>query len=295
MREALGDASRRGRGSDRRARRRQRVLPRGADPGDRRGARATRCPTPCWGWCRRASTPRGTRPSACCGRRACSASASRAPGWRRCWAARPSWPTCRDAIERLAARELVARAATPDGRADAEFTFRHALVREAAYAMLTDDDRAARPPAGRRLAGAGGGGRRDGARRALPARRRAGARGALVPSAPRRRRCGPTTSSPRSSGRRSGWPASATAEAAGQLRLIQAEAHVWRGELDVALARALEAAALLAPGSGAVAARAGAGDHRGGETRAAGRGRTPGRPGRRDAVRARSRPRATPR
>ena len=55
-----------------------------------------------------------------------------------------------DAIERLAARELVSRAATPEGRADAEFTFAHALVREAAYAMLTDDDRLL----GHRLAGA---------------------------------------------------------------------------------------------------------------------------------------------
>jgi tetratricopeptide (TPR) repeat protein len=48
-----------------------------------------------------------------------------------------------------------------------------------------------------------------------------------------------------------GMASEPTADAAGQLRLIQAEGHVWRGELDAALARALEAAAALAPGSGA--------------------------------------------
>src|SRR5204862_8090766 len=38
----------------------------------------------------------------------------------------------------------------PEGGGHAEFTFAHALVREAAYAMLTDDDRTL----GHRLAGA---------------------------------------------------------------------------------------------------------------------------------------------
>src|SRR6185369_6732573 len=42
-----------------------------------------------------------------------------------------------DAIDRLAARELVARATTPEGRGHVDLTFAHALVREAAYAMLT--------------------------------------------------------------------------------------------------------------------------------------------------------------
>jgi len=155
-----------------------------------------------------------------------------------------------DAIERLAARELVSRAATPEGRADAEFTFAHALVREAAYAMLTDDDRLL----GHRLAGAwleqAGAGdamalaehfRRGGEpARAVRWYQRAAAQALrandLVAAIERAE---------------IGMASHATAEAAGQLRLIQAEGHVWRGELDVALARALEAAALLAPGSGA--------------------------------------------
>ncbi len=155
-----------------------------------------------------------------------------------------------DAIERLAARELVSRAATPEGRDDAEFTFAHALVREAAYAMLTDDDRAL----GHRLAGAwleqAGAGdamalaehfRRGGEparavrwyERAAAEALRANDLGAAIERA------------------EMGMASGATAEAAGQLRLIQAEGHVWRGELDAALERALEAAAALAPGGAA--------------------------------------------
>jgi eukaryotic-like serine/threonine-protein kinase len=155
-----------------------------------------------------------------------------------------------DAIERLAARELVARAATPEGRDDVEFTFAHALVREAAYAMLTDDDRTL----GHRLAGAwleqAGAGdamalaehfRRGGEparavrwyERAAAEALRANDLGAAIERA------------------EMGMASQATADAAGQLRLIQAEGHVWRGELDAALARALEAAAGLAPGGAA--------------------------------------------
>src|SRR5262249_4095499 len=53
-------------------------------------------------------------------------------------------------LDHLAARELVARAATGERREDLELTFTHALVREAAYAMLTNEDRVL----GHRLAGA---------------------------------------------------------------------------------------------------------------------------------------------
>ena len=75
--------------------------------------------------------------------------------------------------EREADRARGARRGSP---ARSEYAFRHALVREAAYAMLTDDDRAL----GHRLAGAwlerGRRARRDRPRRALRARRRARAR-----------------------------------------------------------------------------------------------------------------------
>ena len=77
-----------------------------------------------------------------------------------------------DALERLAAHELVARASTPARAGDVELVFAHALVREAAYAMLTDEDRLL----GHRLAGdwleQAGVARRHGAGGALPPRRR---------------------------------------------------------------------------------------------------------------------------
>ena len=85
-----------------------------------------------------------------------------------------------------------------------------------------------------------------------------------------------------------GMASGAAGEAAGQLRLIQAEAHVWRGELDAARAAG-------ARGGGARCRRAappgcapGPGDHRRRQARAAGRRSSTGRAGRRDAVRARA-------
>ena len=157
-------------------------------------------------------------------------------------------PEISDAIERLAARELVARAATADGGADAEFSFAHALVREAAYAMLTDEDRVL----GHRLAGAwleqaGSAdamaiaqhfGRGEEPLRAVPWYERAAAaalRASDLVAAIERAQAGIASG--------------ATGELAGQLRLIQAEGHVWRGELAEAEARALEAAAALPAGS----------------------------------------------
>jgi len=155
-----------------------------------------------------------------------------------------------DAIERLAARELVARAAAPEGRKDAEFTFAHALVREAAYAMLTDEDRTL----GHGLAGAwleqSGAGdamalaehfRRGGEparavrwyERAAEEALRANDLGAAIERA------------------KMGMDSGARAEEAGMLRLIQAEAHVWRGELAEAERQALAAAETLPPGSAA--------------------------------------------
>ena len=117
--------------------------------------------------------------------------------------------------------------------------------------MLTDDDRAL----GHRLAGAwleqagegdamalaehfDRGGEPARAVRWYRARGRAGAAGERSRRGDRARRAG---DGERRDARRP--PA--------QLRLIQAEAHVWRGELDAAEARALEAAARWPPGSAA--------------------------------------------
>jgi tetratricopeptide (TPR) repeat protein len=155
-----------------------------------------------------------------------------------------------DAIERLAARELVSRAATPEGREDADFTFAHALVREAAYAMLTDDDRTL----GHRLAGAWLEQAGSGDAMALATHFRHGGEPARAVrwyerAAAEALRANDLAAAIQRA--EMGMASDATAEAAGQLRLIQAEGHVWRGELDAALARALEAAAALAPGGAA--------------------------------------------
>jgi tetratricopeptide (TPR) repeat protein len=152
-----------------------------------------------------------------------------------------------EAIDRLAARELVVRAPSSEGRSDVEFSFAHAMVREAAYAMLTDEDRTL----GHRLAGAwlerSGGGdamtlaehfRRGGEpARAVPWYERAAAEalrandlGAAIERA------------------EMGLASGASGEPAGQLLLIEAEGHVWRGELADAERRALDAAAALPAG-----------------------------------------------
>ena len=156
----------------------------------------------------------------------------------------PDDETIADAIQRLEEHELIARAAPPLRQGDVEYVFAHALVREAAYAMLTDEDQ----QLGHRLAGnwleqAGAGDamvladhfRRGGEpARAVPYYERAAAQalagndlGAAIDRA------------------ETGIQGGAAAETIGRLRLIQAESHVWRGELAQAESRALEAAAAL--------------------------------------------------
>ncbi len=155
-----------------------------------------------------------------------------------------------ETIERLTARELVVRAPSIEGRSGVEFSFAHALVREAAYAMLTEEDRVL----GHRLAGswleqAGSGDamtlaehfRRGGEparavrwfERAATDALRANDLAAAISRA------------------EVGIDSGASGDEAGRLRLIQAEGHVWRGELAQAEERAIEAAASLPPGSAA--------------------------------------------
>jgi tetratricopeptide (TPR) repeat protein len=154
-----------------------------------------------------------------------------------------------DWIDLLCARELVARipVAAP-GRSDVELTFAHALVREAAYAMLTDEDRAL----GHRLAGEWLEQKGSSEAMVLAEHFRLGdeptrsvawyLRAAehalnandLVAAIERAER---------------GIEGGAAGEQAGALRLIQAEGHVWRGELAQAERCALEAAACLSAGS----------------------------------------------
>jgi tetratricopeptide (TPR) repeat protein len=152
----------------------------------------------------------------------------------------------------LEARELLTRQATSGLPGDVEYVFRHALVREAAYAMLTASDRAL----AHRLAGAwlesaaeaglvvdaaslahhfdyGGEPARavrwyqSGAEQALAGNDFA----SVVTLADAAMRCG------------------AAGEQRGAVRLLQAEAHAWSGDHGAALACASEAAAQLTRGA----------------------------------------------
>ncbi len=153
-----------------------------------------------------------------------------------------------DALERLAAHELVARASTPALADDVELVFAHALIREAAYAMLTDEDRLL----GHRLAGNW--------------LEQAGAADAIVLAEHFRRGAEPSRAArwfERAAAQslsandlvaaieraELGIAGGAAGEQAGKLRLIAAEAHVWRGELAEAERWALAAAEDLPSGS----------------------------------------------
>ena len=154
----------------------------------------------------------------------------------------------RDAVELLVSEELVVRRGEGRFPGEEELTFRHALVRDAAYAMLTDSDRAL----GHRLAAqwleAAGetdamvlaehcerGGEvaraieryRTAAEHALEANDLAGA----IERAERGVGCG------------------AQGESLGMLRLVQAHAHSWRGASDLGEKCAREALSLLRPES----------------------------------------------
>jgi eukaryotic-like serine/threonine-protein kinase len=155
-----------------------------------------------------------------------------------------------DAVERLVAHELLARAGAPALEGDVELMFTHALVREAAYAALTDEDRLL----GHRLAG--------------DWLEQAGITDAMV-LAEHFRRGGEPARAGRWYERAAaqalsandlvaaidraemGLGGGAAGERAGNLRLVAAEAHVWRGEFDEAERCALEAAADLPAGGAA--------------------------------------------
>lgn len=151
-------------------------------------------------------------------------------------------------LDELCERELLMRRGDARFRGEEELVFRHALVREAAYGMLKDKDRAL----GHRLAADWL--QKVGEREAIvlaehleraeePARaiafyRRAAAQAlegndleAALRSAERGVACG------------------ATGEVLGRLRLRQAEAHRWRGEISDAERAATEALDLLPRGS----------------------------------------------
>ncbi|MBL9013728.1 MAG: protein kinase [Myxococcales bacterium] len=158
------------------------------------------------------------------------------------------------ALEELTARELLYRRASSCGTGDAEYVFRHALVRDAAYAMLTADDLVVgHQVAGEWLEAAGEPDasvlaehfeRGGSTKKAIAAYVRAAEQAlaandfaAAIARAGRGIGLG---------GRRA--PSSAEGEAMlddgadiAQLRLVQSEAHRWRGELVEAEACARDA------------------------------------------------------
>jgi tetratricopeptide (TPR) repeat protein len=184
-------------------------------------------------------------------------------------------------LRALAERELISRRVDSKFPGEREYAFRHALVREAAYATLTDEDRTL----GHRLAGSwlAGAGESDAMalaehfeRGQAPGRavrwyRRAAEQAlegndlaAAIARAERgiqsidaaRRATEPTQPSagiaPPDGGPQGDGP---EGEVIGALRLIQSEAHKWRGENADAERRGLEAMRLL-PRAGALWYRA---------------------------------------
>ncbi|WP_437720096.1 serine/threonine-protein kinase [Sorangium sp. So ce861] len=148
----------------------------------------------------------------------------------------------------LEQREVIARRGEGSLPGEVEYSFQHAIVREAAYGMLTEGDRRL----GHRLAGEwlsrvgaadamalgehferGGELSRAAAAycRAAEQALRAQDLAAAVERAERGVACGPT------------------AQTLGALRLVEAEAHVWRGELALAEQRGIEAVERLPAGS----------------------------------------------
>ena len=155
-----------------------------------------------------------------------------------------------DWLTKLVEREVIGRRSTTRFTGEDEFVFRHAIVRDAAYGMLTDEDR----PLGHRLAAEWleRHGERDAAalaehfergtqlERAIPHYQRATAQaldanelGVVITRADCGVRCG------------------ARGEVLGDLRRMQAEAMRWRGLIAEAEAGGKEALALLPAGSAA--------------------------------------------
>ena len=158
-------------------------------------------------------------------------------------------------LDALAAHELVAPAGAARASGDADYVFRHTLVREAAYAMLTEDDRTL----GHRLAGewleqhgsADATAMAEHFRRGgEPARsvrwyRRAAEQALDGERAHRRHRARRGAAS----------PAAPRARSSGSCAWSRPRRTLWRGELATAEERGLEAIGLLAPASPALVPR----------------------------------------
>jgi tetratricopeptide (TPR) repeat protein len=153
-----------------------------------------------------------------------------------------------DWLGELVQREIVARRSDSRFPKDAELVFRHGLVREADYAMLTDDDRAL----GHKLAGEWL--EQAGETEALVLaehfeRGRLAARASTwYCKAARDALEGNDFVSTLARGERA-LTCGAEGAAAGEVHLLQAEAHAWQGHYDEGAKLAGRALALLEPGS----------------------------------------------
>jgi eukaryotic-like serine/threonine-protein kinase len=160
-------------------------------------------------------------------------------------------------VDRLAGRELIAVHAAAQG-SEGELSFTHALIRDAAYATLTEDDSVL----GHQLAGdyleqvgcpdamvlAQHFRRGNQSARAVRWYREAAEqalRASDLQGAIGRAQIGLATIAALTATQR----AEVAADAVGALRLAQAEAHLWRAEFPHAVARGKEATGALQPGS----------------------------------------------
>ncbi|AUX34505.1 MULTISPECIES: serine/threonine-protein kinase [Sorangium] len=170
--------------------------------------------------------------------------------WRGAMAALVGGAQVEQPLAELSRRELLVR--RPEARiaGEEEYQFRHALVREAAYGMLTERDRrVGHGLAGDWLARAGGADAMVLAEHfeigGVPAR----AAEAYLRAAEEALRGGDLDAAIARADR--GIGCGATGETAGRFRQIQAEAHVWRGDLALAAERGSEAGGLVERGSAA--------------------------------------------
>jgi hypothetical protein len=158
-------------------------------------------------------------------------------------------------LDVLGERELLTRRG--EGRfADEEYTFRHAILRDGAYAMLTDADRAL----GHRLASSWleEAGERDAMLLAEHAERGddAGRARALYTRAAQQALAASDLTGAVARAER-GIACGATGEALGELQLVQAEVHRWRGEWQRVRETAAAALALLPRGGASWSTAAG--------------------------------------
>ncbi|WP_437934079.1 protein kinase domain-containing protein [Sorangium sp. So ce341] len=153
-------------------------------------------------------------------------------------------------LAELARRELVVRRHEARIAGEVEYGFRHALVREAAYGMLTERDRrVGHALAGDWLERAGGADAMALAEHfeigGAPAR----AADAYLRAAEEALRGGDLDAAIARAER--GIGSGVAGDTAGRLRGVQAEAHLWRGDLALAAGRGIEAMGQMGRGSAA--------------------------------------------